>query len=425
MSTQQTPESGVRFGRVWVLREAVTGEIPADPDWQYYSDNLLNFSWAPSSGVSRHDGLGTPDPARWNKGSEEHDLTVAYDLQRPIVDANGDPDDFVGDAMLRNADNQLPNTHAIVAREERTTPSPNDPTNVQGARQYIVAKGGKADWNLEGDPEEGQPIPVELSYQFEKVRPYHVYQPAAATLLAVDSTDTDDSTQSLTIEGEDDTGTYTSETVALDGTTLVSTSTSFQSIDAVELDAETNGDVTVYINDGDGTAPAAGSALTTLYGALEYSNDDQPLEGDLGIPALGAGSAATEIGTTYEHFIGDSVQRNAEDIAFDLNNFVAEGSNGINPTSRSDSVRMRLTEGNRETTQTADVIGERESHDYIMQSLRNVGADIVWTLSNTRLTFPNATIPDGNEPERTRESDEAAASISVGFESDGIQVEAV
>lgn len=416
MSERQTPESGLRLDRIGFLRETVTGEIPVDPDWQYHSDNYLNFEWAPDPGAARRDGLGTPDAVDFHVGTESHSLTVAYDLQQPLVDATGEPLDAAGDAWLRNADNQLYNTHAVLARESRQTRSPDDPTDVQGARTYTVMKGGHPNANLEGDPEEGVPIPKEIEYTAEKIRSYEILQPANATLLVVQSTDSTD-TVDVTIEDED---AATTETVTLDGTNLVSTSTQFSDIDAVSLVDEASGDVTVHINDGDATAPAAGSTLTEIKGALHYSEDEQPLEGDLGVPALGAGSHATLINTSYEHFAGDSVQRNAEGVAYDLNNLTAEVDNNYDATPRADSVRPRITEGNRDVSLTTDVIGERESHAYIMQSLTAAGDDIDWGLSRTLITFDQAAVMD--PPSRTRESDEAAAAISVGFESEGVTI---
>jgi len=405
MSTRQTPESGLRFDRVGFLREDTTGQIQSDPDWQYHSDDYISFTWSPSPGSTRRDGLGTPDPTGHDVGNEEHELTTAYRLQQALVDGNGDPLDAAGDAFVRNADNQIPNTHGILAREQRTTKSPDDPSDVRGARVYTVAKGGYPNLSVEADPENDEPIPAELTYQFEKIRSYEILQPASESELAVVSTD-DSDTMDIVIEDE---GASKTERLTLNGTTEVTTTdTDWTDIDAVELVSEATGDVTLKIS--------GGSDLMTIRGASHYSSDDQDLEGDLGVPVLGSGSHPSTTGSSFEHFQGDSVQRNSADIAYDLNNIVLEVTNNYDMTSRHGSVRMRINEGNRDVLFTSDVIGEAESHDYIMESLTAGDEDITWTLSNTIFNLNSSAVSDS--PERTRESDGAAAAISVEFRSE-------
>lgn len=413
MSVRETPESGLRIDRVGVIKETTTGQIPSDPAWEYHSDNYLNYTWSPSPSPERRDGLGTPDPSEWDVGNQEHELTVAYHQQRPVVDTSGNPDGYVADALMRDSSNRIPNTHAMLAREFRPV-SPDDPSDVDGARTYTVMKGGYPNASLEGDPDTGEPIPTELTYTAEKIRSYEILQPASDTLLTVKSTNSNDTTQTLTIEDE---GASNTGSVALNGTTVESTTASFADIDAAELDAETEGDVIVSINDGTETSPTEGTTLMTIRGGLYYSPDDQSLEGDLGVPALGSGSHPTELGTTFEHFLGDSVQRNAEDIAFDLNNVTFEIENNYDSTPREDSTRYRITEGNRGVTLSSDVVGHRASHAHIMDSLGSVGADLVWTLSKTEITVNGATVTAA--PERTRESDQAAATPSVEFSGQG------
>lgn len=415
-SERMEPESGLRSDRVEWLREDTTGEIPADPDWSLYSDVMNQFTWSPDPGTGRQDGLGTPYAHDHFSGMEEQELTIAYDLQRPVVDAAGDPDDASYDAVIRAATGFLPYTHAVVERETRGS-SLDEADDVSGARVYTVAKGGHPDVTYEGDPEEGQPIPVELTYQFEKIRSYEFKQPDVSSLIAVDSTDADDTTVDVTIENEDGSQ---SETVTLSGTTPVSTSAEFEDIDAVELSEETMGDVTVYINDGTATEPTLGTVLTdpSIRGAMYYSDDEQPLEGDLGVPAIGAGSHATEIGTTFEHFLGDRVERPAgTSLAPDINNFTVETDNGFDMTARHDTQRPRVSEGNVELTISADVIGERSSHTDIMDALGTEGLDLEWELSHTQFTFYNATYIDPGE--RGRESDDAAVQRSVELEPSG------
>lgn len=414
MSIRETPESGLRIDRVEVLRESTTGVTDTDPAWEFYSDNVINFTWSPSPGAERRDGLGTPDAVDHDVGNQEHELTIAYHLQRGLVDGSGNPDGFGGDAILRDENNQIHNTHSLVAREVRGQ-SPDDPSGVDGARTYTVMMGGYPEISsMEGDPENGAPIPIELTYMAEKIRSYEILQPSSSTLLTVSSSDSGDTTQTVTFENE---GAGTTDTVSLNGTTEESTTSSFDDIDSISVSPETVGDVTVSINDGTETSPTAGTTLMTIHGGQHYSNDSQSIEGDLGVPPLGSGSHASAVGTDYEHFIGDSVQRNSEDIAFDLNNVTMEVTQNYDLTTREDSTRYRISEGNRDVMLTATVVGDRASHSHIMDSLASIGTDLTWTLSGTDITINEATVTGA--PERTRESDQAAAQPEVEFSGQG------
>lgn len=413
MSTRETPESGLRFDRIEVIKETNTGEIQADPSWEYHSDNYLNFAWAPSPDAQPREVLGTPDPEDHDVGNQEHELTVAYHQQRSIVDSNGDPDGYIGDALLRDSDNRIVDTHAMVARESRPN-DPNDPTSVAGARTFTVMKGGYPDVSMEGDPENGEPIPTELTYLAEKIRSYQILQPDASTELVAKSSDSADTSQTLSIESED---ASTTGSISLNGTTLVSTTETFDDVDAAELDSEAEGDITLSINSGTSASPSEGSTIMTIRGSKHYSNDNQTLEGDLGVPVLGSGSHASSIGTTFEHFLGDTVQRNSENLALDLNNAVLEVDNNLDTTSREDSTRYRITAGNRGITMTTDLIGHEASHKHLTDALDTNSANLVWTLSKSEITINGATVT--GPPERTRESDQAAAQIGVEFSGQG------
>lgn len=418
MSQSPTPESGLRADRIWTMREPVTGVIPDDPDWQHHSDNYIETSWSPDAGVERQDGLGTADPRGFFAGNEEHEVTVVYDLQRPLLEG----EDFAADAFLRDADNSILNTHALVMRDTRVEGSPDDPAGTAGARMYTVGKGGHPEGNIEGDPSEGTPIPAELTYLFEKVRSYVIYQPDGPSAISVTSDREEDIGLDVTIESE---GATNAETVTLTENTDVdgnfesasgTTQTDFGDIDAVEAQSEPMGNLDVALS--------GGATIMRIFGAYEYSDDEQPLEGDLGVPALGAGSAADGVGGSYENFHGDSVQRPVdEDFVFDLNNLTLTVENNYESTPRNDSTRHRITAGNRTTTWEADVIGEHESHDLIMQTLRTVGIDLRWTLSNSVLVGPGATVTES--PDRSRESEQAAAEMGVTLESEGVNFEAV
>lgn len=417
-TVQQSSESGLRFSRVWWTRETEAGVTPADPEWEPYSDHLVEFEAGIDPGVEGVDGLGTPDPAQFSGTVEENEIMITYSLQRAIVDGSGDPLDPCADAMLRNLANQIPNTHSMVARDEALAPGPDDPDGCEGQRMYLVMKGGKADLSMEPDATEAQPTPVELTYTPMKCRSYHFYQPASAESLLVYSSSSEDTTQTVTIEDEDGS---TSEELTLDGTNMVGGSTTFEDIDAIELSGETVGEVTVAINTGDETSPAEGGEITTIHGAEYYAEDEGTVEGDLGVPIIGAGSPGSEIGQGYEDFFGDRVERPAgARLAPDLQNITLEIDNDLDPQPRQNGTGVRVHEGNRDITITCNVIGEKVSHDLIDDALSTVGLNLEWELSRSLLTFPESTVTE--PPARSRAGDDTFAEIEVGLSSKGIRI---
>lgn len=421
-TTQGTPESGLRFDRAWWIREDESGVTPADPSWNIYSDRLIETEGDLDPGLERLDALGTPDPIDFGRAVEENEVTITYSLQQPLVDASGEPVDAAYDAFARNEANQIPNTHTMVGRDNNPSPGPNDPDGAAGQRRYLVMQGGKADVSMEPDASDADPVPVELTYMAETVRSYHIYQPAAAETLVVQSTSADDTTVDVTIESE---GAAESETLTLDGTTLVAGSVSFSDIDAVELSEPAAGDVTVHINDGDATTPTAGSTLMQLDGGEAYATDSGSLEGDTGVPALGAGSAPTAIGTPFEDFGGDIFNFDFPGTAPspDLQDITVEVENNLEARPRQESYQPAIEEGNREVTIETNVVGERASHDMLRSAYLNNPSDIGWTLSNTRFVFPNAR--NTEPPAFARESEEAYAEVDGTWESEGVTLEAV
>lgn len=419
---QNTPESGLRFDRCWWIREDTNGVTPADPNWNIYSDRLIETEGDLNPGLERLDALGTPDPIDFGRAVEENEVTITYSLQQALVDGTGEPVDAAYDAFARNEAGQIPNTHTMVGRDNNPSPGPNDPDGAAGQRRYLVMQGGKANVTMEPDASEADPVPVELTYMAERVRSYHIYQPDTATNVAVQSTSTDDTTIDVTIESE---GAAESETLTLDGTTVVGGTVSFPDIDAVELSAPATGDVTVHINDGDAASPVAGSTLMTLDGGESYATDGGSLEGDTGVPALGAGTAPTALGTPFEDFGGDIFTFDFPGSAPspDLQNITVEVDNGLEARPRQESYQPAIEEGNREVTIETNVVGERASHDMLRSAYLNNPSDIGWTLSNTKFTFPSAR--NTEPPAFARESEEAYAEVDGTWESEGVTLEAV
>lgn len=418
---QETPESGLRMDRVWFVREQQNGEPPTDPDWQPYSDHLSEFEASLDPALERIEGLGSPDPEAFGRALEENEVTVTYSLQQALVDGTGEPVDAAYDAFARNQASQIPNTHTMVARDNNPSPGPDDPDGASGQRRYLVLHGGKADASLEPDTTEADPVPCSLTYMGRKVRSYHIYQPDADELIAIESS-SDADAMDVTIESE---GAATAETVALNGTTPVTTEAAFGDIDAVWLSDDPEGDITVSINEGDATAVTVGSTLMELDGAQSYATDQGSTEGDRGVPALGAGSTPDPIGQPFEQLAGDIVDfdfpGNAPDPA--LNNITLEVDNNLEVRSRGSGGSPAVEEGNRSITIETDVIGERASHDMIRSAYLNRPSMLGWELSYTRFTFPESRCTEPPSPARA--PDEAFAETAGTWSPGTIELENV
>jgi len=401
MSTREVPESGLFSGRVEFVRESTTGAFVTDPSYTFFSDEVADVSWSPGYAVNRRDALGTADAAGHDKGMEEGEITLTYHLQRQLVDGSGDPDDPAGDAWDRNPDNRIKNTHHVRIRDDRSTTDPDDPGSASGARIYVIGQGCHPEADISDAADDGTPAEVSLTYTCEKVREYEVYQPDNEG-LTVKSSDSNDTSQTLTIEDDNGTG----EDVTLSGTTGVDTTKSdFTSIRALELDAETTGDVTVETSTG-------GDTMATIRGAGAYANSDQDVEGDLGIPAVGSGSLGSAVGGNFETIQGATITRGGTSFAYDVAQVSLSCSNNYDTNARHDSFRPRVDEGNRDTTAEFDLVGWGASADFIDQMARTTTDDVVVELSNTKFTFGSAVISDTDDVERAADDSAIAFGIT-------------
>jgi len=363
-------ESGIRGLRVEFIRETVRGVTDADPDWLLYSDAVQNFTANPTGSINPRGNIGTPDVVNFNAGTESHEFSITYDLQR-WFSASGDA---AYDGMDRLSDGSLPASHSVVARAA----AGNTGTAGGGSRIYYVATGALINSaNFAGEPESGEPIVVTLNYLCEKLRSYKLDQPASSTTLTVVSTSASDT---MDLELEDD-GASTTETVTLTGVTPVVTSASFTSIDAAFLSAEPVGDITVT----DGS-----NLLLTIYGSESYGDR----EGDRGIPHLGAGSHGSTIGTTYENILGDTFTRGGSQLGLDadISSVSMSVENAIEANSTVYSIGKVLSEGARTINLNATLFGPKASYDAMVDHLRAVQSDIVWTLTGGTLTLTGAAL---------------------------------
>lgn len=367
-------ESGIRNRRTEFVPESTVGVPPSDPSWELFSDRMINFEASPEVQYAVDQAIGDPDPAGIERGPEDHELVVAYRLQRWIVDGSGNAQDASGYGIVRQSDNEL-QTHTIVDREDRVSGG-NDGA---GVRIYTVALGamvGTVSITLDADT--GEPVPVELNYTCEKIRSYAIHQPSSSTTVEIVSTDAGD-TMDIEIEGQDS-GSDVSETISLNGTTTVTTTQSFESIDAAYLASEPAGDVT--ISDGSGTT------LMTIRGADSYDG----IEGDRGVPTTGSGSHASALGSSFEKFLGDSIDRGGSAIAGEIVSGEIEVDNGLETTPRASTYRRVVTAGQRSVTMSADLIGEVRSHDAWDDHLQNTQSDVVWNAGGGTVTLNSATL---------------------------------
>ncbi len=410
-----TLESGIRSGRLEFVRETTEGTTPTDPAWSLFSDAYQTVAPTLNTTITPRRAVGEHDVQEFNPGSEDHTLEVTYDLMQALVDSSGDmstetsgsPNDAAADGILRGSEGEAINTHTVV---ERMTYGGNG-TAGGGSRGYLVMRGAKVDSvTMSGEPASGDPITVTLSYMAPKGRIYRVDQPDSSTTLDVRSTDAGDTSQTVTIE---DDGGSTSEGVSLNGTTVVTTTASFGSIDAINLDAETVGDV--VIEDG------SGNELARLHGSASYADR----EGDLGIPLLGAGSHASAIGNDAENIIGDTFvkpQGGGEflDPNTQINSAELSVENNAEATARVSDIGKEISFGPRDIQVSATLFGERTSFHTVKEHLQNTEEDIQWELTNSVVRVKGATLDEPGDA--TREAEQAVMQLDNTFTGKSIVV---
>jgi len=378
-------------------------EVPTDPEWKRFSDNIRSFSADPGATYARQDGVGTPDAIDHNRGTEDPSADVGYDLQKFPVNADGDPQSAAAYGILRDEYNQLLGTLLAVERTE--APGGNDGA---GMRIYTVTRGAKVESaEATNDPSSEDPILMELGLQPTKVRSYAIHQLSAASTLEIVS-DSDADMMDVTIESE---GATTSETITLNGTTAVTTTESFDDVDAIWLSDQPEGDVTV--TNGNGTT------VMEIAGGLTYSDDGQPVDGDRGVPVLGAGSHADPIGASFEHFVGDRVER---PVGSPVRPRVISAGWSVENNLSTDSVHTSrlptVDESDRTVAVDVDVAGPKVSHDSMMEALKKHQSDYEHELSGGIFRFRNTVVESNGERQREA-SGQAVASISETFAASG------
>lgn len=365
-------DSGFRNHRVEFVREDAPGVTPTDPDFQLFSDTLETaLGWEADAQIEAQRGLGDYQVQNHFTGAEDHSLSIDYHLQRFFVDGSGAPLDPAGDAVLRDASGGVTSTHTVVDRAD-----------FDGARTYVVARGCYPNLSeLSGDPSTSLPMVVSLEYEAKSVRMYRVTQPSSET-LSVRSTNADDTTQTLMLE---DDGGSTTEDVTLTGTTSVTTTATFDSLDAFKLDAPTEGEVIVEDSNGD--------TLVRIRGAEAYDGAD----GDLGVPALGAGSHGTALGTSYEIFLDDYISKGGESIAAEVRSASMSVSNNYEKNSVMGTAEQAIHVGAQDSEFTASVAGNFAGYESLSDHLTGAEFDLVWEMDGGTVTFSNAVLMEPGE----------------------------
>jgi len=393
----------MRLQRAEFAREPDPGVAPTDPSFEAYSDTVMMYpGWDPDANIEAQRGVGTYRPENFFAGPEDHSgVRIAYHLQRWITDG-GSPNDAHADGLQRDADNRAQNTHTFVGREEHNAGG----VAGGGRRIYYVGQGGYvASGELPFATDTALPIETSIEYDFQRFMVFVVDQPSASTTLYAKSTDAADTSQTLTIEDE---GAGTTEDVNLNGTTAQQTTASFGDIDALWLDAECEGTVEVYDGDPSGSA----NKLAEIGGAGDYDQG----EGDLGIPALGSGSHAGSVGSSFEHFIDDTIEATTGTLG-GTNARVVSSTFSYDNGTDADTVGGRFRDvymGEQTLTLEADVFGPEANAQEIRHHLQNSGIDVTWTADAGTLELLAGTRTSGGEADK--EASQGRATISPSYE---------
>jgi hypothetical protein len=366
-------EAGIGALRANFIRETTAGTTPTNPAWLRFSDELDSAGdWSPNTNLAARTAIGTPDIVGFSIGAEDHEVSVAYKLQRWPAAAG----DASYDGLVRDSNGFLPSTHSILFRQVLS----NEGTQ-SGGDLHIYTYGTGAKFNtvrLSGDSGDSEPVLVEGTYVCEKVRSYAVSQPNASTTMTVVSSSASDTTQDVTVENL--TG-ATSETISLTGTTPAAGVTSFSDIGAVRLSAETVGDVTVTFTTG-------GETCVVILGSASHQN----IEGDLGLPLLGSGSYESALGTGLEHILGDTITKGGSAIDVNVMTMAIEVANNVQADAVTRQKTKVLNEGMRDVTASVTVFSARGSHDATIEHLKATAGDIVWTMDGGTITLSSAVL---------------------------------
>ncbi|MWG34820.1 hypothetical protein [Halomarina oriensis] len=429
-------EGGSRRTNYYFCREVVDqfgdAQTPADPDWTLYGKVENSFEPETEATHSERTGIGNVDPVDKRRNQESHEVTLSYDLERFPVDGTGDPLDPIADGMLRDIDNRLLNTHSLLAVEQlsgiiatntvhakyfadargRTHPSGDAPTaTALSTRKYDYAYGGRpTEPSISVDPGEDAVATAELQYTFDKRRKYQIDQPDATTYLAIRSTDASDTGVTVTVEAIDG---QTVEDITLDGTdatTSVVTTSQYDSLAVVAPASELEGTLEVYADESVDQTGEPGQLLTVVPGKSDYDG----IEGDEGVPPLGAGSFddGSSLGQP-QLVLGSKLQWFGDPAAERVQSTTLTVSNEVEEENTTDGLAMSHHEDGRNVQAESTVFGETQTNDKLSDHLQGAEGELVIPLTGGDIALPRAYISSGGNA--TKEENQAYMTTDLTF----------
>jgi len=377
MSIQESALQGVRFE--WI-EETTVGEAPSDPEWNKFSDYLGSApGWDGGIDTSEGNAVGSGDVVEITRGQEEHTFNVEYWLQRSPVDGSGNAVDPIAVPMVHDFSCEL-ESHTLVFRREADCGGNFD----AGFRAYTVGLGQKPlNATVPGDPGESSPQSLSLEYNGEYGNSHVIHQPDTGT--TVDVTNNGTTSVDITIEDE---GANTSETLTVAGGATETTLDTYDDIDAIYVASGTP-DGTIEVTDGSGT--------DILDSPLQGTSDTEP-DYDVGIPPLGSGSHASDIGNDPQRFLGLNAfaTYGGSDIADRLHSFDLSVELDSDDPAVVGTRQGPIDEGTRSVSLDADVAGPYESTKQMQNYLNGVVNGLDLFLGGTDSGSAAATITLNN-----------------------------
>jgi hypothetical protein len=383
-------------------------EHPSDPDWNKFGDNVVAVpGWSPEPGVSSTTPVGQGYVQRHDRGAETHGITVGWQMQRFPVAADGSPNDPLGALWTHEYTTDFP-AYSVVARRAFDSGGNFD----AGYRDFTVALGAKpTEGTVTGDPSDNQPQPAEVSMPAQKVRSYLIHQPDGTVTPELVSTD-DSDTFDVVIEDE---GASTTDTVALTGTTSVTAGESFGDIDAIYAAEEPTGDISV--TDGSGTDLL--EAVDDKGGGLRGTANDNRDEGDRGVPPLGAGSHASDIGADPGRYVFNGGQAVTVGGSFDARlhgSTITVSADATREPLGNGTSRQAIDVGPRTTQVELDSASRYRTHTEIERLLHGLSGDVVVEFPDGTFTAHNAQVVSTGE--RNYEAGQANVIVGSTFEAE-------
>lgn len=425
-------ESGVSRQEFYFVRETNTASgdytAPSDPTFLLYSSAVNSFEAEGNPNFEGRSGLGEWIGQDKTRQQEDNELTVAYDLEKFFVDSNGNAKDAFYDVSKRGTDNQVANTHSVLRVEEfgslatentvhyrylneqgNSHPGTDPGATSLATRKETYARGCIPEEGvLTLNPGDSATAGVELTYIATTMRPYQFDQPDGSQTLHIRSSNSNDTGLDVNIETDDGSTNETVTTDGTDGTTVVSTTSSYGSL-RVEVPGSNQGYIEVYSDDGSGNPEF-------LLAAIPGQDARDGVESDNGVPMVGGGSFEDESASG----IGDGIPAALSgDITFKTNNaaqYIGEleltVENEVSDQTTSEGLSKFINAGGSEISLTSTVFGETENIDNWKRMLRGAEGALKLPMSAGDVDIPRAYVDEFSEEV---EADSAVATPETVF----------